>query len=375
MKLAYKFMCLIMIVITITIIAGCQGAQRVKVGLLVDLSDKSSSIGIEARDAALMAVEAFNDQNKELYIELVVKDSQGDASMAKLRVEAFVNEGVKFVIGPYTSGETDEIKDTMLTGDLLFISPTVSTDSMLGRDDFFVRIIGAASLQGELLAETAMNNEHNEHLVIVSETSNSAFTEPIKDTIMRSLSEDYGRDTQVFIYNQQEIDEFSEIIESIMSVETDGIVFLGNSVDSATMVQQLANHGYIGDIYLSMWSNSSELISNSGKTIEGAYLTQIIDMNSKSPELLAYDEAFISNYHIEPNFGAYYTDESMSILFDALMSSKDISTTSIKSHVTNLGEIKGYNGDYTINNEGDSDRNYVLMQVVDSKLQKVMHNE
>ncbi len=112
MKVVQGFLGMICICMCFVLMTACFGTHTTKVGLLVDLSGKSSSLGIPARDAAILRINAYNARAKAgQEIKLIIKDTKGDAKEARAKVQEFVEEEVDYIIGPFTSGETTEIDE------------------------------------------------------------------------------------------------------------------------------------------------------------------------------------------------------------------------------------------------------------------------
>ena len=86
--------------------AAAPGAPHVEVGLLLPLSGSAASLGQAMLDAAQMALfETGNDQ-----LELLVRDSGGNATMAAAAAHSVIDAGAKLILGPLLSAEVEAVK-------------------------------------------------------------------------------------------------------------------------------------------------------------------------------------------------------------------------------------------------------------------------
>lgn len=350
---------------------GCRSTETVRIGLIVDLSGKSSTLGIASRDAAMLAVERYNEENFGTTYELVVKDTHGDADTTRDMVKELVDESVELIIGPMTSGEVDNIKDYLITGEVVFISPTVATDDLSGIDDYMFRIIGAASLQAETLAYAAYEVEKNRNAIVIYDSNNQSFGLPVAQRFDEITTKHYGHNTYMIDYDSSSTDDFSKYIDEVIAYDADGVLFIGPSEDAAVFLQQLKLAGFDGGRYLTLWSNTKELVSGAGDTLNGTYITSAFSTDGMTKAMHDYERVFVEKFGYNPDFMTYYTDEAFTSLFSAIEKSGSTSAKDIKIELSGGLSVEGYGLEYTINEHGDSNKQYVLMQYKDNKLQRV----
>lgn len=366
-----RLMCVILLIVLFFTMVGCRSAETVKIGLLVDISGKSSSLGITARDAALLAVEQHNEANFGASYEVVVKDTKGDAARTREMVQSFVNEGVQMVIGPITSGETDDIRDYFASGELVFLSPTVSTDDLTGIDDYMFRVIGAARLQVETLAHAAYDIDGNDKVAIIYEQNNTSFGEPMANRFNAITKKRLGSDALVLDYDSNATKDFSVYIEELLKHEADGVIFIGPSEDTSVFLQQLALAEFEGNKYLTMWSNTNNLVAESGSAVDGVYITAFFHQELMNEAMHDYEKMFSEKFGYKPGFIAYNVDEACEALFQAFEANQYYDADNIKEALSQGLEVDGYSSSYTIDKYGDSNKPYILMQFEGQKLQRV----
>ena len=127
----------ILVMVLLLFATSCKDSNRVKVGLLTDITGRSSQIGIAGRNALEIAVDEYNKGNHTYNIELIIKDDKGSRDDLKKVMKEFEQEDVHFIIGPYTSNIAIEIVSLNMNNNenMLILSPTVSTDTVINVDD------------------------------------------------------------------------------------------------------------------------------------------------------------------------------------------------------------------------------------------------
>ena len=159
-------------------LAGCGKAEPILIGLSVELTGQQADVGINIRDAALMAVDEINAQGgvNGRPLELIVRDDEGEPDVARLVDAELVDLGVVAIIGPYTSGQAGAVIDQMNEAQVVLISPSASSSSFSGKRDYFFRLIPDTSLIGRLLAEHIALEHSSGKLVGVYDDKNQAFS-------------------------------------------------------------------------------------------------------------------------------------------------------------------------------------------------------
>ena len=131
--------------------------QKVTIGALIPITGVSSSLG-ESEGAALKI--ATKDVNEYLLkthsgigIELVVEDTQSNASVSLEKLKQLAAKGIKIVIGPATSAAVQGVKDYADKNGILLISPSSTAPSLAIAGDNLFRFVPDDRHQGEAIAK------------------------------------------------------------------------------------------------------------------------------------------------------------------------------------------------------------------------------
>jgi len=129
------------------------GGASVTVGALLPLSGDLASYGETSQaalDEAVAAVQA--DGNR---VSLSVKDTATDPAKALEGLTSLKEQGVKLVIGPYSSSEVREVKDFADKNGIIMISPLSTATSLAVPDDNVLRFTPDDEQEGLAVANLA----------------------------------------------------------------------------------------------------------------------------------------------------------------------------------------------------------------------------
>ena len=128
----------------------------VKVVALLPLTGVLSTYGENSKVAAELAASEVNswleNRNRPWRLKLIVEDSATDPTTALDKFKTWHGEGVKFFIGPMSSGECKELKEYADANHILYISPSSTSPALAIKDDFLFRFCPTDVIQGPAIA-------------------------------------------------------------------------------------------------------------------------------------------------------------------------------------------------------------------------------
>lgn len=362
---------LLLTVLVISVITfGCQFRQPIKIGFAADLTGLSSELGVSSRYAVEMAVDEINDNGgiNGRPIELIVHNISGGSENFAKFYEECAKAGVKVIIGPCRSQALDY---SLLQDDrVLIISPTVSTDSVSSKDDNFIRIIPSSKNQSQLLA-TAVDKEGIKNVAFIFDKDNIPYTSDIEKFFTEYYRSLGGRVVSTFSYSKQNSFQFKEIISEINNLDIEALVFSMNAVDSAMLIQQLKMKNWQGQSFGSIWAMTDDFLKNGGSRVEGVYLSGAYDKYSGNKELQLFKGKYISRYSTNPTFASIYSYEAIQVLREALLNTGKISPKAIKESIIKIKNFAGLQENFYIDEFGDAQRDYFLIQVQNGEFKRV----
>ncbi len=165
------------ILIVVIIVAGVafyyMGTSKekvVKIGVLLPLTGDLASFGKTNQESVKLAEQEINKYLEEkgagYKIELVIVDTETKPAVALQRFDTLYQQGIRFFIGPMSSGELSEIVGEIEQGKEAVVISQSSTAPSLALKDTVFRFPPPDELQGEVLAQL-YKNDGVTHVIIV----------------------------------------------------------------------------------------------------------------------------------------------------------------------------------------------------------------
>ncbi len=129
--------------------------SKIRIGALIPLNGTASPQG-ESGNAALMLAKTDIDKylltlDKDMEVELTIKNTATDTSVAISGYHELKENGIRIIIGPYTSSELKAVKPYADRDGVLLISPaSVATSLSIAGDNVF-RMVPDISSQAEAM--------------------------------------------------------------------------------------------------------------------------------------------------------------------------------------------------------------------------------
>lgn len=371
-KIKLIILCAILISSSI-LLSGCsKNGETIKIGIAGTMSGINSDFSVSGRRGVELAVDEFNKAGglNGRKIELVVKDDKNDPDTALIVDKEFINENIPVVIGHYTSGMMVNSMDYLKNKDILFLSPTISADSLSGLDDNFIRFTGMTNESAIVLADTAKKN-NNRKFAVIYDIENKGFNDALFDNFKRLLEENQGEVILTKTYTSSVNVNYSSLTKDIAESDAEALLIISGAVDNALITQQLRKMGSKVQIYSSLWSNTGDLIKNGGAAIEGMFIVGAIDLDGTAPELVRFKEEFLDQYGENPTYSAVLSYEATTTLFQAMKMGPDLEPTTLKNNIIRTKDFKGLDTNYQIDKYGDNIRNFMIFKLENGKLRKV----
>ncbi len=147
-----------------------EGYTVVTIGALLPLTGDLASFGKANAESIKMAARDVNkyflDNGIKYWIEVRIVDTGTDPATAKNRFLALYNDGVRFFVGPMSSGELGEIVNLIKQGYKAVVISQSSTAPSLAIKDTVFRFPPPDELQGKVLAQL-IKQKGVEKLIIV----------------------------------------------------------------------------------------------------------------------------------------------------------------------------------------------------------------
>lgn len=337
--------------------------DEIKIGFVVGLSGKYSSLGTNIRDGFLLAFDEIDNKIDNKKVKIIQYDDKQDKNEAKKAIEYFIKNDIKLVVGNSTSSMTKiSIPIISKQKDMLLISPTASSSEFSKIDDNFLRIqVDSTPNKYEEISQHLVKNNHK-NIFLIYDSKNKSYAKDYQNMFQDMFIQKGGNK----FVGQVDLNlPYNQILEKLEKTKNDMILVVGNSIDSAKIIQYLRINNVKSKIHCSGWAKTLDFIDNGGKAVEGVIFFTAYDDTSLNKKYLTFVKKYKKMYGKLPSVFAVQGYELGQILIKQLKISADISK--LKNSILSKKTFNGLQGDITFDKYGDISRDYFLMEVKNSK--------
>jgi len=343
------------------LLIGCE-KEPIKVGFIADISTKQSQLGVDARNSVELYLNKINLEGgiDGRMIDLIVKDDGSDSVKASEAHREFKDEGVYFVIGHLTSDMSDAVLNSQ-GEDLLFLSPSMSTDTLSENDDFFIRTSPINSRQGKIMSDYCHMNSIKD-IVVIYDTSNEEYTKNLMDYFKEFYENDHFSLKAVIPFNSKE-DDLENVANKVTQLDPSTVFMISQANDTAFITQTIKRTHDIQLLSVS-WSMTHEIIEAGGSAVEGGLFIGIYVPKENSESYNKFYEEYSEIYNYPPSFISAITYDAMIVLEEGLKNANNPTPTSVKDAIVER-EFHGLQETFRIDKYGDNDKRYLIYELKD----------
>jgi len=356
---------LVGMVLLVGLQAGCERTSKVvKLGFVGALSGRSSGIGQEGRDAFLLAIEQVNRQGgiNGHPVEALVVDHGSNADQAIQVLRQMKEAGVEGVVGPMMSQIAIPLAAEADRLELPLVGPTVSTEALSHRNDYFFRPHYSDSQAAAILAGH-LRDEHLSRVAILYDLDNRAYSE----SWIQAFSETFPEEVAQVPFASSTGPVFSELVASLKKHPPEAVLIIANAPDTGIICQQLELQGLKVAKYATCWSASGPLSQYGGHSVEGLEFLHSIKIDSSAPSYRTYLADFQARFKRAPMFPALHAYDATRLLLHAAQSRKP--GESLATALRDIREFQGVQYPLTFNETGDLEHPPLfLTRVTDAQL-------
>ncbi len=353
----------LLVVIAALWLAACGPAEPLRIGFIAELTGRSADLGEGGRNAMLLVVDEFRGRGQfgQRPVEVIVRDIGADAETARRSAEELVAAGVEVIVGPMNSGSIDLIQPVVEAAGVLLISPTASAVKFHGKDDNLFRINATTRDNGRHYAEHYYARGIRRIAVAVNQ-NNRAFSESWLQEFRRAY-EAVGGTVLIAPFFDSNAPSYEPVVHQLLAERPDGVLFIGNAVDSARLAQQVHKLRPGTPMIVAEWAGTSQLIELGGKAVEGLMLVQNYNQEDASPRYKAFQEAYQKRFGKAPVYSSVLTYDAGIAVLTAL--ARRDAGMRLKDALLRFGPYEGLQQKVGFDANGDAQRVAHFMMIKD----------
>ena len=171
------------------LVSASVAADVIKIGVQAPITGEYANEGQSINNGVKLIVDQYNAKGGVLgkKIEVVTCDDQGTAQQAAICAKKLVNEGVKAVIGSYTSGATEAAQTTYFRAGVLQTSDGTSDSLIAHKYWTFFRNSFPNSAEADFIAEYFVDAKKYKKIVVLSDYS--SYSTDLAAATMKALND------------------------------------------------------------------------------------------------------------------------------------------------------------------------------------------
>lgn len=350
-----------------SLLAACGPQEPLRLGFLGGVSGRVADLGIGGRNGAALAIDLRNKVGgiDGRMVELVVEDDRQDPEVARQAVTRLIERKVEAIIGPMTSAVAMAVVPLVNEAKMTMISPTVTTPRLSGLDDYFLRVIAPTTDYARKGAEYHFIYQGQRRVAAAYDTRNAAYTESWLADYREAFNAFGGEIVTTEPYASGDDTDFSAIAERLLAQKPDAVLIIANSVDTAMLAQQLHKRDPAIHISAAEWAATERLTELGGKAIEGLAIAQFLDRDSKAPAYVAFRDAYVERFALEPGFAGITAFDATNVALDALAARKKGQT--LKQVILDRRVFPGAQAEIRFDPTGDAMRDTYMTVIRNGK--------
>ena len=343
---------------------GCQDKKPILIGFVGGTSGRVADLGISGRDAALLAVEECNQSGgiSGRPVQLAIKNDEQNPETARRVVHEMIEEGVVAIIGPMTSDMAVAVAPVANEAKIPLVSPTVTTEALSDRDDYFLRVTSTTATFASRSAAYQIKSGKMRRVAAVYDLDNIKFSAFWLENFRKTFA-GLGGDVIASIgFSAANRISYLDIVSELLAVQPDGILIVANSMDSAMLCQQIRKIDADVEITLADWGATERLLELGGRTVEGVTVVQTFDRGNQNPRYLSFRKAYLDRYQREPGYPGVHTYDAVQVILSALR--QDKKDKDIKETILSSGPLPGLQHMVEFTAFGDAKKPHVSISII-----------
>jgi len=252
MKKIYKFA--LVLLSTIGLILGTTSTSFSKVegdtiilGAAVSLTGKYSSNGVHTQNGYNMAVDRINSKGgvkvggKTYKFDIIYYDDESNPKRAAQLAERLINQdGVEFMLGPYSSGLTKAMAPVTEKYGVPMVEANGASRSLFTKGyKYLFAVLAPANLYLDVAIRTAVELNGGKGVNIAMAFEQDAFSQDVRLGIV-DAAEDTGSKIVIDDKLPKELNDMAATLAKVKATKPDVLVVSGHTKGALTAIRQIA---------------------------------------------------------------------------------------------------------------------------------------
>ncbi|MDW6022516.1 branched-chain amino acid ABC transporter substrate-binding protein [Mesorhizobium sp. BAC0120] len=268
--------------IVASLAAATAAHADITIGVVAPLTGPVAAYGDQVKNGVEAAVESINKNGGIGGEKLVLKlaDDAGDPKQGVSAANQLVGEGIRFVVGPVTSGVAIPASDVFAENGVLMITPTATAPDLTKRSLTNVfRTCGRDDQQAEVAARYVLEHMKDKRIAVIHD--NGTYGKGLADAFKQVIN---GGGVSEVLYTSLTPGEkdLSALVTRLKSENAEVIYFGGYHPEGGLLARQLHDIGVHAQIIGGEGLSNTEYWAIGNEAAAGTIFTNATDV-TKSP--------------------------------------------------------------------------------------------
>ncbi len=254
----------------------------VTIGVIAPLTGPVAAFGDQVKKGAETAVDVINKAGGIKGEKIVLKfaDDAGEPKQGVSAANQMVGDGVKFVVGPVTTGVAIPVSDVLSENGVLMVTPTATGPDLTSRGlENVFRTCGRDDQQAEVMAAYVLKNFKDKKVAVLHDKG--AYGKGLADAFKAALNKGGVKEVHYDSLTAGDKD-FSALVAKLKQAGAEVIYFGGYHAEGGLLSRQLHDAGMQALVLGGEGLSNTEYWAIGGDNAQGTLFTNASDA-TKNP--------------------------------------------------------------------------------------------
>lgn len=345
-------------------------AEVIKIGWFGPLTGPTATDGTHSRDAALLAVEQFNQAGglDGKMVELIDEDDQGKTEEALKAMQKLINnDKVVAIVGGAYSGPTKTVAAKIQESKVpMVVAYAVHPDATKG-GDYVNRVIYTGPIQGKAMADYAVNDLKKQNIAVLyvdidyGKSISTAFKAEVEKLGAKVAIE------RTFKMGDQ---DFNASLTAVKAANPDAIYVVGYYNEAAAIVKQAKETGNNAQLLGVDGFDSPKYLELGKDNTEGSTFTTSFFTSDERQIVQDFVKLWHEKYEGDPDMLSSQSYDAATVILEALKKAGP-DTEKLKQAINETKDLEGTSGKITFGADHEVIKPVIFMTVKDGKFEFV----
>jgi len=294
--------------------------QPIRLGVIVDSSGASASLGISGRNGVQLAIEQRNAVGgiQGRSIEMLPHDDGFDPQRAKQAAKILIDNQVDAVLGPMTSVIAEALAPSFTEANILLMGITPLSPLLAGQDDMFFRTLGHLNPDARSIANHLFKRMGVTQASLLVEQSNVTFATPWVKDFTAHFTTLGGQVAAPVAFQRSPEAQYAELASAALMPDTQAVVIVSSALDTAMLASHLRHKRPDMVLATPSWAAADALLEMGGQSVEGLVTAQVFDLADQSPAFTNFRKQYQARFSQDVDTAAVTGYNATQVLLQAL---------------------------------------------------------